>query len=126
LDTGGITARYVKFKSLKEINGNPWTTVAEFYGQGCIPQEPSSVKEDIQALAVFPNPTSGIVTIPISGENMQSIDIVDVSGKIVRNFTIPFGMEDITIDCSGLGTGMYHIRLKHSNGALFRCSIVIQ
>ncbi|MFM7157414.1 MAG: discoidin domain-containing protein, partial [Bacteroidota bacterium] len=78
LDTAGITARYVKFRALKEVNGNPWTTVAEFYGQGCIPQAPSSVKEEIQTLAVYPNPSSGMVTIPLSGKHVTSIQIMDV------------------------------------------------
>jgi hypothetical protein len=126
LDTAGITARYVKFRSLKEVNGNPWTTVAEFYAQGCIPQAPSSVREHIPAIAVYPNPASGMVTIPISGEHIQSIELIDVSGKIVRSFVSSFGLDDITLDCSGIGTGIYHIRLKYINGALFRCNIVLQ
>jgi hypothetical protein len=126
LDSAGVTARYVKFRSLSEINGNPWTTVAEFYAQGCIPPQPSSVTESMDALSIYPNPTSGMVTIPISGVNIDNIEIIDARGRIVRNFAGQFAQNDIMIDCSGIGTGIYQIRLKGINGATYRCSIVIQ
>ncbi|MFM8456952.1 MAG: discoidin domain-containing protein, partial [Ignavibacteria bacterium] len=125
LDTAGITARYVKFRSLSEVNGKPWTTVAEFYAQGCIPPLPSSVTEGMDALSIYPNPTSGMVTIPISGVNIHNIEIIDARGRIVRNFTGQFTQNDIMIDCSGIGTGIYQIRLHGINGAMYRCSIVI-
>ncbi|MGA1308123.1 MAG: discoidin domain-containing protein, partial [Candidatus Kapaibacteriota bacterium] len=126
LDTAGINARYVKFRSLSEINGKPWTTVAEFYAQGCIPQAPSSVTESMNALSIYPNPTSGIVSIPISGETIQVIEMIDNAGRIIRTFAGPFGVHDITIDCSEIATGIYHMRLKGINGSIYRCSIVIQ
>jgi hypothetical protein len=126
LDTAGISARYVKFRSLSEVNGNPWTTVAEFYAQGCIPPLPSSVTESNDALSIYPNPTSGMVTIPISGVNIDNIEIIDARGRIVRNFAGQFDQNDIMIDCSGIGAGIYQIRLKGINGATYRCSIVIQ
>ncbi len=126
LDSAGITARYVKFRSLSEVNGNPWTTVAEFYAQGCIPPLPSSVTESSEALSIYPNPTSGMVTIPISGVNIGNIDIIDARGRIVRSFAGQINQNDIMIDCSGIGTGIYQIRLSGINGARYRCSIVIQ
>ncbi|MFN5175189.1 MAG: VPS10 domain-containing protein [Ignavibacteria bacterium] len=126
LDSAGINARYVKFRSLKEINGNPWTTVAEFYAQGCIPQEPSSVKEDMAVLAVFPNPTTGFVNIPISGVHIKHIDIIDVQGRIVRSFVGQFDQNGIIVDCSGIGTGLFQIRLYDMNDTVYRCSIVKQ
>jgi len=126
LDTAGITARYVKFRSLSEVNGKPWTTVAEFYAQGCIPPLPSSVTEGMNALSIYPNPTSGMVTIPISGVNINNIEIIDARGRIVRTIEGQFDQNDIMIDCSGIGTGIYQIRLHGINGAMYRCSIVIQ
>ncbi|NBO72790.1 MAG: T9SS C-terminal target domain-containing protein [Bacteroidetes bacterium] len=126
LDTAGITARYVKFRSLKEVNGKPWTTVAEFYALGCIPQAPSLVKEEIECLAVYPNPFSGMVTIPLSGKYVTSIQIMDVQGKIIRNFVGQFDLNDITLDCSGLGTGVYEIRLCGSTGNFYRCRVIKQ
>jgi hypothetical protein len=55
-----------------------------------------------------------------------NIEIIDARGRIVRNFAGQFAQNDIMIDCSGIGTGIYQIRLKGINGATYRCSIVIQ
>jgi hypothetical protein len=126
LDTAGISARYVKFRSLSEVNGNPWTTVAEFHAQGCIPPQPSSVTESMEALSIYPNPTSGMVTIPISGANIQHIEFTDARGRVIRTFAGQFDQNDIMLDCSGIGTGFYQIRLKGINGSMYRCSIIIQ
>ncbi|MBM4151492.1 MAG: hypothetical protein FJ219_07580 [Ignavibacteria bacterium] len=124
LDSAGLNARYVKFRSLSEVNGNPWTTVAEFYAQGCIPPKPSPVKEEMAVLTVFPNPTTGFVTIPLSGLNVRHIDIIDLQGRIVRSFEGPYDHNDIMLDCFGIGTGLFQIQLYNRDDVIYRCTIV--
>lgn len=125
LDSAGINARYVKFRSLSEVNGNPWTTVAEFYAQGCIPPEPSSVKEEMNVLAIYPNPTSGVVTIPLSGAYVQSIEIIDMMGRIVKNIHNTQVTDEISVDCSGFAKGLYHIRIHGAEHTVYRCTVLI-
>jgi hypothetical protein len=80
----------------------------------------------MEALSIYPNPTSGMVTIPISGANIQYIELTDARGRVIRTFAGQFDQSDIMLDCSGIGTGFYQIRLKGINGSMYRCSIIIQ
>jgi len=125
LDTAGISARYVKFRSLSEVNGKPWTTVAEFYGLGCIPPQPSSITEGVDALSIYPNPTSGMVTIPISGIYVKSIEIIDMMGRIVKTINSTQLSDELSFDCSDLVKGVYHIRILNADNTVHRCSVVI-
>jgi len=69
-----------------------------------------------QTVRVFPNPTSGSVTIAISAELPMSntlVEIFSISGKLMHRFTMTSNSE--TISLNGLPKGIYFIRAMNGN-----------
>jgi len=70
--------------------------------------------EDHFSYTIFPNPTTGNLYIAIDKgfENIASVTIKDLAGKIILN-EIPAGNKDlIKINLEGMATGFYFIEMK--------------
>lgn len=69
----------------------------------------------MQTISNYPTPTNGIVNFDFSGEHVQKMKIVTISGKTV------FQKENIseteTIDISGFANGLYIVILQTDNGS---------
>ena len=75
-----------------------------------------------QAFA-FPNPTSDVVNIGLNDDisaSVSSIDIFDISGRLVKAQQSSFG----SIDISGLAPGMYVMKVALDDGKVFEEKIV--
>jgi hypothetical protein len=69
-----------------------------------------------QTVRVFPNPTSGTVTIEVSAELPLSntlVEIFSVSGKLLYRFTMTSNSE--TISLNWLPKGIYFVRAMNGN-----------
>jgi hypothetical protein len=64
-------------------------------------------------LALYPNPTNGIVRVNSSQFNGQTAAVVDVSGRLVLSTGIS---NEGAIDLSGLPAGTYFVRLQLNEG----------
>ncbi len=63
---------------------------------------------------VYPSPSKGIVHINSKSENISSVIIKDLSGRIV--YTPPINPSNInTVDCSELGNGFYLLEINYEN-----------
>jgi hypothetical protein len=63
--------------------------------------------------SVYPSPSKGIVHINSKSENISSVIIKDLSGRIV--YTPPINPNNInTIDCSSLGNGFYLLEINYA------------
>ena len=125
LDTAGIPARFMKFRATKEVNGNPWTTVAEFYVRGCIPGQISNVQEiQKEPLFSYPNPTLGMVIVPLSKSIIKHIRIVDITGKMHNDFTVETDDQEIRLDVRRLQIGVYTVLIQSLDGTQFRTTFV--
>ncbi len=74
---------------------------------------------------IFPNPTTGIFTI--TGENIQSIEITNISGQIIYS-SDDFKSSDecqFQVDLSSQPKGIYFIKIKNNNLNIVK-KIVIQ
>jgi len=62
-------------------------------------------------IVVHPNPTSGVVhvVLPLSYENVQSIQLVDMTGRVVNLESVK--SNPLTLDLSGYSRGTYSLRL---------------
>jgi hypothetical protein len=69
---------------------------------------------------VFPNPTDERLTL-ISEMALSQIEILNITGEIVRSISIGNGDKSATIDCSQLASGCYLIR---SNNHVLRFSVL--
>lgn len=64
-------------------------------------------------ILIIPNPNSG--TFTIIGTAMQQITIMDASGKLVKQLNAANGN---SIEVSGLGAGLYIVRVQMSDGSV--------
>lgn len=62
---------------------------------------------------IFPNPVNDILNVKLSNTNqLQSIQVVDLNGRIILNIDRPSN----TIDMSSLQSGLYILNIDTSNG----------
>jgi hypothetical protein len=77
-------------------------------------------EEDIQSLAIsiFPNPASDLVAVQIGGlvTDDLTIELMDISGKIIRETTIQKGSTIAYFDVATVYAGTYLLRVSNENG----------
>ena len=59
-------------------------------------------------LRLYPNPSTGLVTIPSLNNAMRTIEVYDVAGRLTHQITT----SDIEFDLSDLNSGVYFLRIK--------------
>jgi len=71
---------------------------------------------------VYPNPTDKLLTIQFGSTLYKKGTIVDMSGRIIKSFSIQDQSQNVKIDVSNLKKGAYFVSLsgeKCSNGRMF-------
>ena len=67
----------------------------------------------IQGLSLYPNPSSQIITVNSKTENLETINIFDISGKQIL-FINSINSENKTIDISNFSNGIYFITINNN------------
>ena len=68
---------------------------------------------DNSLLAVYPNPTSGLVHISLpEGKTMETIRVQDFSGRTVRQVALNGSVQNHELDLSGLPRGIYGLQVQ--------------
>ena len=75
-------------------------------------------------VSVYPNPTIGIVTIS-STEAIASIDVFDVTGKLVYSQQNNNKQTNSSLDLSNLSNGIYFIHVHTENGGVRKSKVVV-
>ena len=79
--------------------------------------------EEISAVAnefsVYPNPSNDVVNINVKGSIMNSAEIVDLNGRVVKSVKLN-GVSDATINVADLASGVYMLNVSTENGKLTR------
>ncbi len=81
---------------------------------------------------LYPNPTSGLTTIALSGINEEvDISLIDINGRTVLQLHPTFDAESLSsnnskieIDVSGLSSGAYFVRINTNHGTCYKKLIV--
>lgn len=74
----------------------------------------NEVVGSIQDLSVFPNPSSGVITIKSKDKNAANATVFDYTGQEILTFQLKSAIET-TIDLSSISTGVYFIRINYSD-----------
>ncbi len=91
---------------------NVW--VATSTGVSKISSIPSSLNSvSIANVQVFPNPSSGIITVS-SDENFKNIEVYNVLGSLIH-FEKTYSQNEIELNLSHLSSGIYHLILRNEN-----------
>lgn len=77
-------------------------------------------------LSLSPNPIkpNGMVTVK-STASMRSVSVYNLRGQKAMEMSVPSGKDNATLYLQGLGSGMYLLRVKHSDGGVSTGKIVI-
>lgn len=67
-------------------------------------------------IQVYPNPSNGKLTVKNSNSEIQQIELVDLSGKIVYTKAVENDNYEITVDISNLKKGLYLMKVQTRNG----------
>lgn len=72
--------------------------------------------EDVQknnGITVFPNPTSGFITIQNTKNNsLKDVEVYNASGLLIKNFNLNNGFNKASLDMSQLTNGVYILKVK--------------
>jgi len=67
-------------------------------------------------LTVYPNPTTGLVSIDISKvHNVTNVEITDITGKLISNNSLQINNSQLDVDLSGCSNGVYFINIQSQN-----------
>ena len=70
-----------------------------------------------KAVNVFPNPASDYLNVNAGGERIESIELIDYSGRLVTS--LRYGQDiQVRIDVTELSSGMYFIRAQTTGGQM--------
>jgi hypothetical protein len=59
---------------------------------------------------VFPNPTGGLVNIEFTNGGVKSVEVLDITGRIILNVPVTAGNSQV--DISNLSNGIYYVRIQ--------------
>jgi hypothetical protein len=86
------------------------TSTAQVLVSQCVGLNENTIATDIN---VFPNPTEGIVNMQFANAIYRSLEVIDVTGRIVR--TASFNAANYQLDIKDLPQGIYHLKLISGN-----------
>lgn len=67
-------------------------------------------------IQVYPNPSNGKLTVKNSNSEIQQIELVDLSGKVVYTNVVGNDTFEIAVDISSLKKGLYLMKVKTQTG----------
>jgi hypothetical protein len=68
-------------------------------------------------ISLYPNPASNMVTIRVPGAGNTLVDLIDVTGRLIKTGEFNAGSEGIiNLDLDNVAKGYYQLRIKNSEG----------
>jgi len=118
--SGNQTRRYLNIMISSHKMSSAGT---EIFDKVEIIEESSKVVENL--FQIFPNPTSGPLNIKWNSTNgIQDIELYDLTGKQLKNYSINKSSNNIEINISNTPSGVYIIRFITTNGEVISRKII--
>jgi hypothetical protein len=90
------------------------------------PAEVGITDADILVGGAFPNPTTDAVTITVNATGAATLNVTDISGKIVMNSLVDLGTGSTKVNTSQLEAGVYVFTVIMENGKTAQFNLVKQ
>ena len=68
-------------------------------------------------LSLFPNPVSDMLTVNFEATSSTSVQLIDLTGKVVRSETAQAGSVSTQFDVNDLNAGVYFVNVKNTVGS---------
>jgi PKD repeat protein len=73
----------------------------------------ADIEETIDfSLTIFPNPTNGLFVVNTTGESIDKIRVIDAAGRIVQSIDNSQKLEEVNLDLSNFGEGVYSVEIE--------------
>jgi len=104
-----------------QVNSTLWLDDLTY--QQIIPQ---GINEAVPTLPinVFPNPSSGLITLDNTDAQAKTADIYSVEGRLVGHYGLREGLNQL--DITNLSKGNYVVSALGSNGNAYRSTLVVE
>jgi photosystem II stability/assembly factor-like uncharacterized protein len=120
-----VTGQFIRLLALSEVNGNAWSSAAEFDITGCrVDDTGVETKNSLDALHAFPVPTSSRVNIPLPGTGKYTYQLVTLSGQIQENGDTGDQEGNLSLELDNYPAGIYLLILKDERGRSYRVKLV--
>lgn len=113
----GATECRVAFRYTVPTSAGPTGNNSDFIGIDAVSIDRSLSADDFFAnnFSLFPNPTSSVFTIQSNNQLINSVQVTDINGRIVKNSSFET-VTNATLDISDLKSGMYFVSVQTDNG----------
>jgi len=64
----------------------------------------------LNAVSIYPNPTSGVITVALNDNSQKTITVMDVTGRVISSSTD--SLEVVNVDLSNLSNGIYYVKIQ--------------
>lgn len=81
----------------------------------------SVVENDLEGVSVYPNPSSGLITISNDNKTENTITVYDIVGNVVATTV---ASNSTTMDLTSAGNGIYLVKVESSNGSLVQRIVI--
>jgi len=101
-----------------------WWILARIAGWDGVTSVPETA-ELSNDLVIYPNPGSDMVFIENLQDNIESLSVIDASGREVERISLQALSSKISIDLSGNAPGMYHIRVRDKDQNIKQSKLIL-
>jgi len=88
----------------------PWSPIITAFPQGISTELPEPIATS--EFAVWPSPTTDVLWVRGANATVQQLQLVDASGRTVRELRKGGAMETVTLSLQGLPSGLYLLRVN--------------
>jgi hypothetical protein len=129
---GGVTYQWMSNTNASILQGNPVNitanattvfTVMAIGANGCVGKATltQSISDctglnklsAVSGVRVYPNPTSGVLTVEFDSNVAKTVSVLDVTGRVIMTTT---GSNNaVSVDLSSVAAGIYYVKLQSEN-----------